>query len=757
MKKILMLLLVLLSCQCLHAEKQFNYRGIFPADRKSDAAITNYILLKKDNLVEFALEEQGKGTTDRVKISEIKLTSNAEVFFPVDGTDLSRVKIDETGIYQVTLVPSATGGGEIRFVLIVKEKSRGDEPEPVKASLATVPANIPVVPVASAPIMPVSAGPAVEKKTQSQPAAGFSINQVSIGKIETVEDFARPSQPAQPDQTQVAIASQVLQVATSVSSAPASVSSAPTSLNASETPSLQDSRLVVATGSVKLLAPAEGFYLNPLNGFVFNLPAGQSEEELRSVIKVSLMLSSGQAQPVAGQFFSARPGQITFLPDEIIPGAVYSITDPAGEISRRAAFPQIYADCDFLADKIVFRLNWAQIENLLPNPLGQKIRLENSLISIMADAQPILSIDPDQVAPYGVAGDFSYFFRPYEMVFTRTRPATAEEKQFDILVSARIDGEEARIPLFKQSFSKEFKDVAAQPASVLPDEVVVTEIPELSDLPEDARYMLLQSFPAYENESEANKAWPEEVCWSDSGILWLIDSQLRRVCNFSDAGKLKLAFGSKGDNPGQMGFPVALTLKQGRVYIADTASHCLHKFAEDGSFVLHIKSDPERGVVIDVPGSLCFRGDELWVIDRSLAKVSCFDVDGKHLGGFGDSSLFNRPISLRSDDEGLLILEKTGIIKKFTSMGQQIFGFQTGCPEPRGFDVDPWGTIWVCDAKQLQVIRFNQKGRILSIIKAPPGPKPWMPTGVAMRKDGLLAVSDAENKKIHLFSPENNY
>jgi hypothetical protein len=31
-----------------------------------------------------------------------------------------------------------------------------------------------------------------------------------------------------------------------------------------------------------------------------------------------------------------------------------------------------------------------------------------------------------------------------------------------------------------------------------------------------------------------------------------------------------------------------------------------------------------------------------------------------------------------------------------------------------------------------------------------------MPTGVAMRKDGMLAVSDAENKKIHIFSAESN-
>jgi sugar lactone lactonase YvrE len=228
------------------------------------------------------------------------------------------------------------------------------------------------------------------------------------------------------------------------------------------------------------------------------------------------------------------------------------------------------------------------------------------------------------------------------------------------------------------------------------------------------------------------------------------------LLNFSADGRLKLAFGKKGDQPGQMSLPVALTLKQGRIYVADTAQHCLHKFAEDGSFLLQIKSDPSRGAIIDVPGGLCFRGEELWAVDRGLARVCCFDVEGKYLGGFGDHGIINSPLSVRSDDEGLFILEKNGIIKKFLPMGQQIAGFQTGCLEPRGFEVDPWGTIWVCDARQMQVVRFNQKGRVLATIKAPPGPRPWMPTGVAMRKDGMLAVSDAENKKIHIFSAESN-
>jgi hypothetical protein len=50
--------------------RPIDYRGIFPADRESDARITNYILLKKDTRIRFEIEEQGRGATDRVKVEK---------------------------------------------------------------------------------------------------------------------------------------------------------------------------------------------------------------------------------------------------------------------------------------------------------------------------------------------------------------------------------------------------------------------------------------------------------------------------------------------------------------------------------------------------------------------------------------------------------------------------------------------------------------------------------------------------------------
>ncbi len=773
MKKILVLSLLFLACSCLHAEKQFNYRGIFPADRKADASITNYILLKKDTLVEFSLEEQGKGATDLVKISGISSTSNPELNYKSSEQDLNRLEVAETGIYQVTLVPAKSGGGEIRFVLVVKEKDSASEAGAAKIASSSVSSAEPENPSALTGKEPASTtltiavadetGSDMAKVPTTPPpdhqSTRININQASFGRIETVEDIDNRPEPQklpEPQQESVPATSAVdagnLLDNAAPASSPASETAAASATNSltAVSPALAGNEIVT------LLAPAEGFYLNPLNGFVFSLPAGRQAAEEQAQVKISLLFADGSAKEVPGQFFSAKPGEFTFLPQEMIPGAVYTIHLGDGSQLRRAAFPGVKGECEFREEKILIKLTWNQNEALMASPIGQKIRLDHALVSLAADGNAMLTLNPDQVAPYGVVQNCRYFFRPYEMVFEISRNYEAPVKNFELQVAARIDGQTEPVVVFRQTFSKDFQDVPAQPVSALPDEPTTTEVVMLADLPEDARFLLLQSFPAFEKKEEKNLSWPEELCWSESGDLWMIDSQIRRLFNFAADGRLKLAFGKKGDQAGQMSLPVALTLKQGRIYVADTAQHCLHKFAEDGSFLLQIRSDPARGAFIDVPGGLCFRGEELWVVDRSLSKVCCFDVEGKYLGGFGDQSTIVSPLSIRADEEGLFVLEKTGIIKKFSPMGQQTAGFQTGCLEPRGFDVDPWGTIWVCDAKKMQVIRFTQKGRVLATIKAPPGPRPWMPTGVAMRKDGLLAVSDAENKKIHIFSAESN-
>ena len=724
MKKILIVLLITLLPICLYAEKKINYRGIFPSDRAADAEITNYILLKKDTRVEFLVEEQGRGPTNLVQITEVQLTSDSDINLSASEKPITGFDVSETGIYRVKLQPTQPSGAEIRFVLVVTEKAIGSKPEKTEVSVEITSEN------ALHAVSPVTVA------TFPMPAS------TSIEILET---------PA-PVLTDSATFSESLEsesVRTDLSDLASFTESQPALATVSETAS--------PTHTCLLLSPAKSVYLNPFKGFVFSTNAENPKAFAEQNLSIYLTGIDGEKMPVSGEFFSAAPGQVTFLPGQLVPGAIYQISNSTGETEFRAAFPQLSGECEFLTEKTVVKLFWSQQPMLQATQLAQMVRLENVEIRINDARGRLLTQKPDQVLPYGVVGPVNYRFRPYELLFEIKNLTATESGDLSLEVAATIDGADEPAVVFKQEFSSDFHDVPAGLQSADSDASTETEpeISELADLPEDSSFFLVRSFSSSENMAEVNRAWPEEICWSESGTIWVIDSQRHRLVNFSATGKLKLAFGAKGSENGQMLFPVALTLKQGRIFVSDTTGHCLHKFGEDGSFLARVISDPAVGALINVPGGLCFRGNELWVVDRGLSKLSCFDVEGKYLGGFGsENGLISSPLSVRSDQEGLLVLEKSGIVKKFSPMGQQIAGFQTGCVEPRGFDVDTWGTIWVCDASKFQVVRFNQKGRQLAVIKAPPGPRPWVPTGVAVRKDGLIAVSDAENKKIHIFSVE---
>jgi len=734
-KKIFILVLMLFAGSSVWADKTFNYRGIFPADRGKDAVITNYILLKKGTEVEFTLSEQGKGPTELVKITAVELTSNAPTAFYPKDEPLKKILINETGIYQVKLVPTQESGAEVRFVLGVTERELPAGETPVVAPAQAInPDAVPTVDSASDPVAAQASVP--------NPATAPALMQAPADLANaTIASTVQIQMPATVDLPQNQIqSSETINISDSQTASASIDQALPVT-----TPS-QDSSPAV------LIAPAEGFFINPLNGFVFSCAADQPADYVEKHFEVFLLGFDGEPMTVPGQFFSARAGQVTFLPDQLLPGAVYSIRGPDGSMARRGAFPDLVAEMVDSSSSIVFRLYWKQQPQLQANPLGQMIRLDNVIITLKSDENELVKLEPALVAPYGIAGSVNYKFQPYEMVFTLARPENMPTWQ--IVAEARLDGQADPVVVFKQEF-KTASASATEPVAV--DEIdpdAVANLTALADLPEKAVFSLKRSFSAVDKEAEIERAWPEELCWSESGSLWLIDTQRRRIMNFNEDGRLLLAFGSKGDQPGEMGLPVAIACHHGRIFVSDTARHCLHKFAEDGSFLLETKGDPEKSVMIDVPAGLDFRGEELWLVDRGIGQVTCLDVEGRYLGGFGDG-LFEAPVSLRTDRDGLLVLEKSGILKKFSPMGQQTAGFQTGCVEPRGFDVDPWGTIWVCDASKFQVVRFNQKGRQLAVLKAPPGPKPWIPTGVAVRQDGTVAITDAENKKIHIFMVDN--
>ncbi|MGM0598252.1 MAG: NHL repeat-containing protein [Candidatus Rifleibacteriota bacterium] len=772
MKKLCLLLLMALLSSCLYGENLFQYRGAFPADRERNTEITNYILLKENKTVKFKLEQQGGGTTQKVRISEIKLTSDPEVI-ATSSASINLFEVENTGIYQIKIQPWQNAGGEIRFILKVSEATDEEiarqDKNSAKPENAPTDSEIKSSPDTSAETN-LDAEP-VSKKIESdrvvKDTSAFSIDDVEIGQIQTVEDIRKAKEEEEEEEEEEEIASK--EEASKKNGAAVDQNKFFTESSNSVAKVSADKDLTTNTDEksekpVKIMAPLEGYYLNPFNGIKFRVDnaATDSLELVKNNTQIYLTLVDSSKRNVKGNFFAESDNIVCFLPAKLIPGAVYTVncqlTQPS--VNRFAAFPNLACESVSEEGKTKIRLYWKQLEQLLPNPDGQVIKLENTRVQIFSDQETFLTLDLGKVAPYGVVNNISYSAGPYELNLIVHDNSGLTSQPSYIKVETLVEGEKNRAEVFRSKIGAETgsDDEATNTVQLSSEKNEISEnkISMLASLPEDCVFKLVQSFSVAENPAELRRAWPEDVFWSEDGTLWVVDSQRRKILNFTEEGRLRLSFGEKGKTDGRFSLPVAITANTNRLFVADKLNHSLMKFSHDGSFLEKISNTGGNQTLINLPVGMCFRANELWVADRGLSRINCFDIDGNYLGGFGGpkSKLVKSPVSVRVDSEGLVILEKSGILKKFTPMGQQTVGFHTGCSEVRGFDVDPWDSIWVCDSASYQVVRLSPDGKTLTRLGSPPGPQPWVPTGVSVRKDGLIAVSDAESAQIHIFSPE---
>ncbi|MBU1107910.1 MAG: NHL repeat-containing protein [Candidatus Riflebacteria bacterium] len=750
MKKLMVTALVLLLvANAGFAERLFDYRGMFPADRDSNAKITNYILLKKGARIRFEIEEQGHGTTEKITITKVQLTSDTSVSFE-ETSGIQNLDLPETGIYEITLVPDAKAQGEIRFILKVNDIS--DE-KPAADSIQAVsqkPSEVAVKIAADTSPATLTASSsdglsgAIEKQPDLPVTVATSATDVTASTQLTIANETASSAVAShvfPEISQVAVASVAL---------------------------------VDGSGQALpvLQAPAAGWFINPFVGlkFVADSINLMSEQDRQKQIKIFTCSIDGSQSTVKGNFFSPEPDVLMFLPQAVVPGAVYyvEIFDISGtkiNSSRIESMPELAVEFLPTGSDLTVRIWWQQQTNLLANPTGQMLALNNCDVVINVDGKSLLQLTSEQTRqPVGTFAGINWRARPYALELELPLSLISGECSVEIL--AAVDGAEQKMSAYKADWQKasvqavpdDFSNVVAFDDEIYKkpsEEFSIASFSIRAQLPDETKFAVEKSFLIVDSSADSNVSWPQDVVWDENGSLWVLDSQLRRISNFNDKGQIRTSFGNRGDSQGAFGLPVALAQKNSTLFVSDTARHAIHKFTTDGLFVVSIFSGSDAGVAIDLPGGICFRKEEMWIADRGTSRILCFNQQGGFLGSFGSTSSapIDAPVSVRADQDSLFILEKNGLVKKFSPMGQFDATFQSGSSDGSGLEVDSWGGVWVCDAGQFRVLRFSRNGATLCELKAPPAPKPWLPTSVAVRADGKIAVADAENKMLHIFTP----
>ena len=76
---------------------------------------------------------------------------------------------------------------------------------------------------------------------------------------------------------------------------------------------------------------------------------------------------------------------------------------------------------------------------------------------------------------------------------------------------------------------------------------------------------------------------PSDATVGRDGSLYVLDGVNHRVVVYNAEGQFQFQFGSRGNEPGQLLFPLGIaTSPDGKIYVADSGNHRFQVFAEDG-------------------------------------------------------------------------------------------------------------------------------------------------------------------------------
>jgi len=241
------------------------------------------------------------------------------------------------------------------------------------------------------------------------------------------------------------------------------------------------------------------------------------------------------------------------------------------------------------------------------------------------------------------------------------------------------------------------------------------------------------------------------VADSSGAVIHLMDLKSRRYKQFSVLS----------DNE-KLATPVALTIVEGQVFVADSSLARICVFDREGRFQFCFGQERLKR-----PSGIAYwaEGGKVYVSDTSRHVVDMFNSSGKFIDEIGGRGLkageFNFPTQLWVDHLGRLYVSDTlnYRIQVFRGDGKFLFMFgeQGDRPgnfaHPCGVATDSLGNIYVTDRQFENVQIFDSTGRILMAFgqEGTEIGRFWLPAGIWIDSSNKIYVADSFNKRIQVF------
>ncbi len=252
---------------------------------------------------------------------------------------------------------------------------------------------------------------------------------------------------------------------------------------------------------------------------------------------------------------------------------------------------------------------------------------------------------------------------------------------------------------------------------------------------------------------------PRGLAYDGAGNLFVADTKNHRVQKLSPSGEVLVMWGANGSEPGQFKDPHGIAVgPDGNVYVADTWNHRVQKFDGNGKFLKQWQPDPgfwgPRSIAVGDDGNV-------YVADTGNKRIVSFSPEGVQIEVWGsDGSApgqFIEPVGLAVSDANELLVADTGNrrIQVFLNDGTfqreyPVFGWEEFYTEPylaaHGKDV------FVTDSHEHRFARYTD-GKLTGVWgKTGKGSGDFnRPIGIAVAKDGKVAVADTMNNRVQVF------
>jgi DNA-binding beta-propeller fold protein YncE len=223
-------------------------------------------------------------------------------------------------------------------------------------------------------------------------------------------------------------------------------------------------------------------------------------------------------------------------------------------------------------------------------------------------------------------------------------------------------------------------------------------------------------------------------------------------------------YGSAGLGPGEFNYPRAISIaRDGTVFIVDKSAR-VQRFSPDGEFQIawalpQKQAGKPVGIHVHVDG-------RVFVADTHYHRVIVYDREGTELARFGElgngDGQFQLPTDVAVDARGFIYVSEYNGNDRVTQWSPEYKFVQTlvageidGLPmrRPAALDIDAEQTLWIADACNHRVLRFDLTGKQLACwgtMGREPGTLRY-PYDLTCLPDGRLLVCEFGNNRIQWF------